>query len=196
MELSEYNGWENKFTWLVHLHLSNEQALMQEVTALVVSVSRNRVAGRVLETWVKASLFNWLCVTPARDTGFDANMRLLAWDLVGTALAYADWDVLVKLLAGRAKKSKDVFTLALFRFIASDGQLQAFVQEMILAFPNTYQCADTMRDWFREQIDMLFDGHEELPHPMGMAALVHELLETTYRVVVWEHVARAFRPGY
>ncbi len=23
----EYNGWENRFTWLVHFHLSNEYAL-------------------------------------------------------------------------------------------------------------------------------------------------------------------------
>ncbi len=32
MELSEYNGWENKFTWLVHLHLSSEEHLMQEIS--------------------------------------------------------------------------------------------------------------------------------------------------------------------
>ena len=33
-----------------------------------------------------------------------ANMRLLAWDLTGSALAYADWDTLVSLFLGRAKK--------------------------------------------------------------------------------------------
>ena len=35
MHLSDYNGWENKFTWLVHLHLSNEERLMNEITDLV-----------------------------------------------------------------------------------------------------------------------------------------------------------------
>ncbi len=30
-----YNGWENKFTWLMHLHLSNEERLMDEITHLV-----------------------------------------------------------------------------------------------------------------------------------------------------------------
>src|SRR6202022_79193 len=39
MELSEYNGWENRFTWLMHLHLSSEQVLMQEVAALVAAIS-------------------------------------------------------------------------------------------------------------------------------------------------------------
>ena len=195
VELSEYNGWENKFTWLVHLHLSNEQALMQEVTALVVPVSRNQAAGRVLQMWVKASLFNWLGERPERDSRFDAEMHLFAWDMVGSALAYTDWDVLVRLLAGQGKKSKDLFTMALFRCIASDGQLQAFLSEMVQAYSSTYQCADTMHDWFREQIDMLFDGPDALPQE-GMAALIHELLETSYRAVAWEHVARAFRPGY
>ena len=74
----------------MHLHLSNEQALMQEVAALVASQSNNRAAGRLLKTWVRATLFNWLCAHPERESGFDTNMRLLAWDVVGTALAYAD----------------------------------------------------------------------------------------------------------
>ena len=195
MELSEYNGWENKFTWLVHLHLSNEQALMEEVTGLMVSVSRNRAAGRLLETWVKASLFNWLSERPERDSRFDADMHLFAWDMVGAALAYTDWDVLVRLLAGQVRKSSDRFTMTLFRCVGCDGQLQAFLDEMVQAYSNTYQCADAMHDWFRDQIDTLFDGSDALPQE-GMAALVHELLETTYRVVAWEHVARAFRQGY
>ena len=87
MELSEYNGWENRFTWLMHLHLSSEQALMQEVAALVATVSNNRKAGKLLATWVKAAIFNWMCSHPERDSRFDENMRLLAWDLAGSALA-------------------------------------------------------------------------------------------------------------
>ena len=196
MELSEYNGWENKFTWLVHLHLSNEQVLMQEVTALVAPVSRHRAAGRLLQTWVKASLFNWLNARPERDSGFDANMRLLAWDVVGSALAYADWFVLVSLLAGRAKKSSNLFTMTLFLCIMSDEQLFAFIWEMVRAYSYRYECADVMHDWFREQIDILFDGPDALPQQSGMASLVSELLQTTYRVVAWEHVARAFRQVY
>ena len=196
MELSEYNGWENKFTWLVHLHLSNEQVLMQEVTRLVASVSRNRAAGRLLQTWVKASLFNWLNARPERDSGFDANMRLLAWDMVGSALAYADWDVLISLLVGRAKRSSNLFTMTLFLCIQSDEQLFAFIWEMMRAYSYCYECADTMRYWFREQVDAFIDSPDALPQHSGMASLVHELLETTYRVVVWEHVARAFRQVY
>ncbi|MHB8597498.1 MAG: hypothetical protein ACYDER_11890 [Ktedonobacteraceae bacterium] len=195
MELSEYNGWENKFTWLVHLHLSNEQAVMQEVTALVASTSRNRAAGRLLKTWVKASLFNWLSAFSLRDSHIDATMRLLVWDMVGTAMAYTDWDALVVLFTGRVKKSNNLFTMTLFQFILSDEQLLAFIWEMMGAFSNTYECADTMKGWFREQVDALFHGPDMRPQP-EMAALVDALLETTYRVIVWQHVARAFRPEY
>jgi hypothetical protein len=196
VELSEYNGWENKFTWLMHLHLSNEQTLMQEITALVASVSSNRAAGRVLETWVKTTLFHWLSVHPERDTCFDMNMRLLAWDVTGTALAYTDWDVLVALLVGQAKKSNNLFTMALYHFILSDEQLLAFIQEMVQAFPRQYECADTMKEWFREEVDTLFQWRENFPQQTGMLALVNELLLQTYQVIVWQHVARAFRPGY
>jgi hypothetical protein len=196
VELSEYNGWENKFTWLMHLHLSNEQELMQEITALVSSTSRNRAAAGLLKTWVTTSLFNWLCTHPARDTSIDANVRLLAWDLAGSALAYTEWDTLVGLLTGRTKKSKNLFVMTFYQYILADGQLLALVQDMVQAFPRSYECADMMHDWFREQVDMLFDEHHMLPQPVGMASLVHELLQDTYKVIVWEHVARAFRPEY
>ena len=191
-----YNGWENKLTWLMHLHLSNEQTLAQEITTLVGSVSSHRAAGRLLETWVKATLFNWLSVHPERETCFDMNMRLLAWDVTGTALASTDWDVLVALLTGRAKKSNNLFTMALYHFILSDEQLLAFIQEMGQAFPNTYECADTMKEWFQEEVDTLFQWRENFPQQTRMSALVNELLQQTYRVIVWQHVARAFRPGY
>ncbi len=195
MELSEYNGWENKFTWLVHLHLSNEQTLAQEVAGLVGPVSSNWAAGRLVKTWVKASLFNWLAVTSSRAYWFDAAFHLLCWDLAGAVLAYTNWDIVVKLLAGRVKKSPDLFALTIVRFIQSDRQLQEFIQEMVQVFSNTYECADTMQAWFREQVDQLFDGPDAIPQS-GMEALVHELLEVTYRVIAWEHIARAFRPGY
>lgn len=195
MELSDYNGWENRFTWLMHLHLSSEQALMQEVAELVATTSSNRKAGKLLATWVKAMVFNWMCSQPERDSRFDENMRLLAWDLAGSALAYADWDELLALLAGRVKKSKNLFTVTLSQFILSDGRLLMAVQEMREAFSNVYECADAMKGWFTEQIDSLFNGCDENPQ-LALSALVHELIQNTYVVIAWLHVTRAFRPGY
>ena len=193
MDFQEYNGWENRFTWLMHLHLSNEQALMQEVTALVASTAHHRRAGRLLATWVKAMLFNWLCAYPGRDHRFDEQMRLLAWDVAGSALAYTEWDDLVRWLTSQGRRSKNQFTVTLYRFILSDGQLQAFVQDMLGAFPNTYQCADRMQEWFREQVESLFADRDELPQLSVLSALVNQLIENTYSVIAWEHVARSFR---
>jgi hypothetical protein len=193
VEFEEYNGWENRFTWLMHLHLSDEQMLAQEIAALVASTSRDRVAGRLVETWVKTALYNWLCAYPGRDGRFDECMRLLAWDVIGSALAYADWDELVRLLIGHAKNSKNRFTMTLYHFILSDGRLLAIMQAMLQAFPNTYECADRMKDWFREQMDALFDGSESFSQPTASSALINELIQETDRVIAWEHVARAFR---
>ncbi len=41
----EYNGWENRWTWLVHLHLSNEQAVFLEIAHLIASEPDDAVAG-------------------------------------------------------------------------------------------------------------------------------------------------------
>src|SRR5947209_16257657 len=116
----------------MHLHLSSEQVLMEEVAALMATTSSNR--GKLLATWVKARIFNWMCSHPERDSRFEENMRLLAWDLAGSALAYADWDELLALLDGRMKKSKNLFTVTLSHFILSDGRLLVSVQEMQEAF--------------------------------------------------------------
>ena len=65
----EYNGWENKWTWLVHLHLSNEQVLSLEIARLVMSEPNNEPAGHLVEMWVKSSIAHWMifssCVASA-----------------------------------------------------------------------------------------------------------------------------------
>ena len=48
----EYNGWENRWTWLVHLHLSNEQKVFAEIARIVVVERKRKEAGRLVETWV------------------------------------------------------------------------------------------------------------------------------------------------
>jgi hypothetical protein len=77
----------------------------------------------------------------------------------------------------------------------SDGRLQAIIHEMLCAVPDAYTCADAMKDWFREQVDTLFDGVEVVPQHTVISVLVAELLQNTYKLIAWEHVARAFRPG-
>lgn len=195
MKFEEYNGWENKFTWLMYSHLSSEPTLAQEIAALVASTARDRAAGRLIETWVKTALYHWLSVYSGRDASCDGSVRLLAQDVVGAAFAYTDWDKLVWLLTGSIKKSQNQFTVTLYRFILSDRQLRAFIQDMLQAFPNTYECADQMKDCFREQVDVLFDGSERVPHQTALSALINELIQETYKVIAWAHLARAFRPA-
>jgi len=90
MELREYNGWENKFTWLVHLHLSSEECLMNEMTSLVANTPSGYPMGKLVEQWVREALTNWHMHVPDRYRAYDGYLRLLAWDGVSSALAYAD----------------------------------------------------------------------------------------------------------
>jgi hypothetical protein len=60
---------------------------------------------------------------------------------------------------------------------------------------NTYACADALKDWFVVQLDAwvsVSGSRRQRNGPMVM--LVQELLQDTYTVIAWEHVARAFRP--
>ena len=76
MQLSEYNGWENKFTWLVHLHLSNEEHLMNEITDLVAHEPNEGPASRLVEMWVKSALDSWLTHFPGRNKQHDESLLL------------------------------------------------------------------------------------------------------------------------
>lgn len=194
MELAEYNGWENKFTWLMHLHLSNEQSLMNEMSALVAQTPDNRVAGLRVKWWVEDMVNAW--VTGGTDCGTfsDGQVRLLAWDLVGSALAYADWDGLVKLLMGQATRCDNVFTATLHESISMGSYFHRPTQVLMQSVSSLYAYADALHEWFREQVDAWMDvplTHRSLLP--ALVRLVQTLIQDTYRVVVWEHVARAFR---
>jgi len=157
LELSSYNGWENKFTWLVHLHLSNEQAIAHEMAAMVGSEPNYCPASRLVEMWMKSALTNWYTCFPGRNRQYDEHIRLLVWDLVGSALAYADGDVLVALLAGERVQHDNLFTWTLYRCILNDSQLYRPVQGFMRDAPSAFVCADAIKEWFRVQVDAWVD---------------------------------------
>src|SRR5258706_11384185 len=124
LELNPYNGWENKFTWLVHLHLSNEERLMNEIVALVASEPNEGAAGRLVEMWVKLALDNWLNRFPGRNKQHDESLLLFVWDLAGSALAYADWIALVSVMMGEVQPCDNLFSMTLYRHLLTNRQMQ------------------------------------------------------------------------
>jgi hypothetical protein len=197
MELSEYNGWENKFTWLVHLHLSSEEHLMHEITSLVTGTPIGYPVGKLVEKWVIDALTNWQMNMPNRSRSYDGYLRLLAWDLVDSALAYADWDILVTLLAGETTMSDNLFSWSLYRSIMNDCHLHQPINALMNEAPNAYACADAIKDWFEVQINAWIDASAvRRQHNATISVVVYNLIQNTYTVINWEHVARAFQPGY
>src|SRR5256884_4328708 len=191
MELSEYNGWENKFTWLVHLHLSSEEHLMHEMTALVVNTPIGYPVGKLVEQWVNEALTNWHMNVSDRYRSYDGYLRLLAWDLVGSALAYADWDILVTFLIGETVTSDNLFTWSLYRSIMNDSHLHQPVGVLMNEAPNAYACADVIKDWFEAQIDAWIDAPAaRRQHNAMISVVVYNLIQATYMVINWEQVPR------
>ncbi len=189
-----YNGWENKFTWLMHLHLSNEEHLMNEITELVASEPNDGAAGRLVEMWVKVALTNWLTVFPGRNKRHDQEMLLLAWDLLGSALAYAEWVKLVEMLMSGATPGANLFTMTLYRTVLGSNELQQQVGTLLSQASSLYASADAVKDWFELQLDTWIEASAaRLQKNTPLTVLFQSLIQNTYVVIAWEHVARAFR---
>ena len=197
MRLNTYNGWENKFTWLVHLHLSNEVALANEMVELVAQEPNDVPAGRLVEMWVKAAVENWITFFPGRNRQYDESLRLFVWDLLRSALAYTDWDALVGILTGGGETSENLFTWTLYRTIMDDSQLQQNVSTLITEAQSIYAGVDTVKDWFESQLDTWMTVPAARQHRnSAMSTLASGLIQNNYGVIYWEHVARAFRDEY
>ncbi len=170
---------------------------MNEISALVGSEPNDVPAGRLVEMWVRSALTSWYTHFPGRRMLHDESMRLLAWDMVGTALAYADWDALVSVLMGEVPGCENVFTMTLYRCILNHPVLQQQVGGLLHEAVNRYACADALREWFEVQVDswVSVSAASQLRN-IPISALVTALIENAYGFIFWEHVARAFRPGY
>lgn len=146
------------------------------MTSLVAETPIGYPVGKLVEQWVREALINWQMNVPDRYRSFDGYLRLLAWDLAGSALAYVDWDVLLRLLSGETITDDNLFTWSLYRSIMNDSYL---------------------KDWFEGQLNAWVDAPAvRLQHNATISVVVYNLLQSTYTVINWGHVARAFQPGY
>jgi hypothetical protein len=192
----EYDGWENKFTWLVHLHLSNEQALFLEIAQLVANEPNNGPAGRLIEMWVRLSITNWMNRFPGRDRSHDAYIGLLVWDLLGSALANTEWHDLVTLLIG-GEVISNVFTMTLMRCIQQSQLLHTHLEGVSRNASSNYIAAEALKAWFEA---LLADWVDKIAIGRWVDAQITQvfsgLIQNVYGLIAWEHVARAFRPDY
>ncbi len=170
---------------------------MNEMTSLVTGAPIGYPVGKLVEKWVREALTNWQMNVSDRSRSYDGYLRLLAWDLVGLALAYADWDILVTLLAGETVTSDNLFTWSLYRSIMNDSHLHQPVGVLMSEASNAYACADAIKEWFEAQINAWIDAPAvRRQHNATISVVVYNLIQSTYMVINWEHVARAFQPGY
>jgi hypothetical protein len=128
-----------------------------EIIELVAGESHLPLAGQRIEMWVKSSLANWLTCTSGRASWYDESLCLFAWDLVGSALAYADWDSLVAFVVRQATTSDNVFTMTLYRNIVGTESFQWQVSTCVREASSRYACADALKERLRSEIDTWMD---------------------------------------
>ena len=133
---------------------------------------------------------------PGRNRSYDAYICLLVWDVLGSALASTQWDELVTLLAGGVIVS-NAFTMTLVRCIESSRWLQAHLEVVLREAASIYAAADALKAWFEtllaQWIDKMAVGRKT---NAAMTQVFNGLIQNAYGLIVWEHVARAFRHDY
>ena len=162
----------------------------------MMSEPNNGPAGHLVEMWVKSSITNWMTRFPGRNRSYDAYICLLVWDVLGSALASTQWDDLVTMLSGGVIVS-NVFTMTLLRCIESSRWLQAHLEVVLREAASIYAAADVLKAWFEmllaQWIDKMAVGRKM---NAAIAQVFSGLVQNAYGLIAWEHVARAFRPGY
>jgi hypothetical protein len=91
----------------------------------------------------------------------------------------------------------NLFTMTLYRCIQHLSQLQEQVRVFLSAASRAYVAADALKDWFEVQVDtwMTSPAARQQTHA-AISVLCQHLVQNTYSVIAWEHVARGFRSGY
>src|SRR5260370_4928368 len=125
--------------------MSNELEVANEMAELVAQEPNAVPAGRLVEMWVKVAVENWIAAFAGRNRQYDESLRLFVWDLLRSALAYADWDALVGLLTSEGETSENLFTWTLYRTIMDDSQLQQNVGILVSEAQSIYAALDAVK---------------------------------------------------
>jgi len=75
--------------------------------------------------------------------------------------------------------------------------MQLLVSKLVQEASSLYAAADSVKNWFEVQVDAWVDTSAvHRRKNVSISRLASDLIQNTYSVIAWEHVARAFRPGY
>lgn len=223
----EYEGWENKFTWAMALHLANEQYLYNWATSIVSKSKTDFAAGDHLRAEVERMINRWIVY------GRQHEVELLVSQLTGDAIAFTEWGDVVKRLAGMDDKVLEVgnpFTDSIVQFYLAHEEHQQALLELFQQAAERKQLLNEHPQWVDDMntgrapheviVDKILDafsGHSPfwagvdtvkeniqdlnqnwIENPQRRydkvyTAFARVLLDQALKVIVWKHVAQAFR---
>jgi hypothetical protein len=137
---------------------------------------------------------NWISAFPGRNKYHDEMIRLMVWDLVGTALDLAEWKRSVSLLMGQEETQRNLFTATLFRNVLHTPELFQQIGFLLQGITSEDVAGDTLKEWFEGQLADWIALVAAGQHKGNLSSQTFsELVHNTYALVFWEHVARVFQ---
>ena len=122
---------------------------------------------------------------------------MLAWERLRSALAYVEWVQLVELLGSGGPAEAGLLKMTVYRSILENSHLQEQAGTVLRHASSFYDGADLVKDWYEVQLDTWIEtSSARLRKHAPCSELFGRLIQNVYGLIAWEHVARAFRPGY
>jgi hypothetical protein len=116
--------------------------------------------------------------------------------LLGSALASTEWIDSVTMLTG-SEVISNVFTMTLTRCIQQSQLLHTHIEVVLRSASSVYAAADGLKACFEA---LLVDWVDKMAVGRRVDSLATQayrgLIQNVFVLIVWEHVARAFRPDY
>lgn len=91
--MSKYNGWTNRATWLVSLHLQNDQGLAYTINDLAAEVKGSWQPEASLAGAIEHCVTDWvdMILEDAEISGSNDPIKVMMIDMLGTMLDQVNW---------------------------------------------------------------------------------------------------------
>jgi hypothetical protein len=183
MDFEEYNGWPNFPSWETFSAMSSYYETYQELR----DIANRSATPNEVKRFVTGAVEAWKANRP--DPHQEAT-HILIQDLIMSGVRRVNWTAVYDALRGERTHLDDVDEITALAYTL----LSQTAWESIVEGAKYLTDADTLlQDWLQDQCITWIESPDARRHRGPVAQFANTVLDIYFSVVIWEHVARAFR---